>query len=177
MRATPTASITATVDRISAVLVAAQLAPRTSMPYRGTLELYFTGPRPESVFGTATIGARTGRVLRAFLRPGNDGRSRHFTDGRALLRALRLLPGAVVRYRGSLAKHHGLYIVDSLADATGRIQIVDLSGEHHLRVTGPASLAPCGLFAQPHTSAPGWDLTGTAAADARIAAAVLRAAR
>lgn len=151
MAATPIAPVTVTVARIAAVLAAAGLAPRTSAKsYRGSLELYFTGPRPESAFGVVHIGARSGRVLRAFVQLGNDGEKLRFTDGRMFLRTARLLPGAVVRYHGSLTRHHGHYLVTqhiTRGPTAGRIRLVGLDRDRHeLIATGPASMTPMGRF-------------------------------
>lgn len=117
-RAAPvTAPVTATVARIAQVAMAAGLNPHISAtPYRGAIELRFNAGGADGTFGHARIGARTGRVLVARLRLGNEGPSYRYGDGRALLRGLRALPGARVRYHGSIAAQRGAVLVVAAQD-------------------------------------------------------------
>lgn len=135
MPTTPTATVTATVARITALLVLLGMAPRTGVrPYRGTLELRFFGYGPDSPFGVVRIGARKGRVLRGFVQHGNSGRKRTFTgcaDALAAVREIAPTAGAVVRYHGSRSDFHGRFVVVGVREAgyyAGRVEIATLDG-------------------------------------------------
>lgn len=94
MSTQPSAPLTATVARIAAAAMAAGLTSRTTVrAYRGALELEFVAPGgADAVFGMVEIGAKTGRVLRGFLRFGFDGERVAITDGRHAVRVLKALP-------------------------------------------------------------------------------------
>jgi hypothetical protein len=89
-----TATVTATVERIAAAATTAGLKPHTrAQAYRGVVEMLFDDEcGPDGTFGHVEIGARSGRVLRGFIRFGNDGEHIEFTDGRHAARVLRALP-------------------------------------------------------------------------------------
>lgn len=148
------APVTVTVARIVQVAMAAGLNPHTSaVPYRGAVELRFNAGGVDGTFGYARIGARTGRVLAASLRLGNEGPSYRYDDGRALLRGLRVLPRALVRYHGSIAAKRGATLVVAAQDPwlPGRFVLAepDDAGDV-LRRVRRESFTPTGEFV-PHT--------------------------
>ncbi|MGH3779810.1 MAG: hypothetical protein ACRDRO_04040 [Pseudonocardiaceae bacterium] len=90
------ATLTPAVLRIATAAVEAGLNPHTSLhPYRGSLEMHLDAHQgPDSTFGVVTIGASTGRVLRAVLRFGVTGPAQRFPSGdvgRDMLRAVKAL--------------------------------------------------------------------------------------
>jgi hypothetical protein len=90
---------TRTVDLVTRYAMRAGLAPHTSLTsggpgrptYRGTLVMILNGRGESSPLGTVTIGARTGRVLRATLSYGNNGPTWTYAGGMQVLAALRAL--------------------------------------------------------------------------------------
>jgi hypothetical protein len=69
----------------------AGLNPTVRKPYRGVIEVHLNGPTCDSAFGVIRIGTRSGRVLRAILRHGNDGDAQQYGGAVAVRAALRAL--------------------------------------------------------------------------------------
>jgi hypothetical protein len=90
-------TLTPMVTWISKAAVKAGLSPNTGIrPYRGAIEIHLDAKNgPESTFGAVTVGVRTGRVLRGFIRTGNDGTTTRYNTGAEMLRALHNLHQAV----------------------------------------------------------------------------------
>jgi hypothetical protein len=78
--------VSRSVERIVTAATNAGLGPCTEVaPYRNSLRLRFgltsLNLSPDSAFGTVRIGLRTGRVLRAEIKLGNEGPLHVFTKG------------------------------------------------------------------------------------------------
>lgn len=91
--ATTTPPLTPMVDWIAQAATTAGLAPHTyRKPYRGAVEVRLgVWSGPAGVFGGFEVGLLAGRVLRGWLRNGNDGDTTRYNTGRDLLRALHQL--------------------------------------------------------------------------------------
>lgn len=108
---TATRNLTPMVTWISAAATKASLNPHTTVGvYRGSYEIQLDAKAgPDSVFGAVTVGIQTGRVLRGFLRNGNEGTTTEYKTGAELLRALHALTPEHVAPYGATARGYFTY--------------------------------------------------------------------
>ncbi len=83
------------MTRVTAQVVALAarlgLDPQVRDAYRGAVEVHINGHGADSPFGMITVGARSGRILRASIRYGNNGANRTYTGAVEVRQALLVL--------------------------------------------------------------------------------------
>ena len=86
-----TIDFTSVTARTIAALDAKGLRPMVTRPYRGSVEVAFSGPLSTSPFGAVVVGAETGRILRASVTYGNAGRTVRITGAPAVAATIKAL--------------------------------------------------------------------------------------